>query len=772
MDQPMIISRKLKNVRLLRKLIYLFCFFIIPLTAFAEQRIQSVEVEGNQRVDEATIILQVKSEVGSAFSNGDVTQDIKEIYRTGFFEQVAAKVRKVTGEDVVLIFSVVEKPAIGKVTLVGNEEIRDGDIKEKLNLDARRFLNRAKVRAGVEEAKAFYRSRGYHDVEITVIEEPAGDNITNLKFVVKEGEKLHIREIVFEGNRTQDTSDLEDAVSVSTYSWFTSWITGSGTVKDEQLDFDRQSLTQYYLRNGFVDVVVAEPKMERIEDGLRVVFQIKEGEVFTFNNITASGTLLDDSQEKTLDGIASKSGEVFNVDQLREDSFLISEKFTDIGYAFANVDPVTGINRENKTVDISYQIDKGELIEVSRINIAGNQKTADNVVRRSLAINEQELFSSSKIKKSQELLTRLGYFDEVTITPEPSVNLNEVDLLVSVREGSTGTFSVGAGVSSGDGFIFTTRVSERNLFGTGNSLSLDVDTGSRSENYVISFDNPRVNDSRWSFGANVLAVEREFDDFDRKQKGGSLTLGYPLWFLGEEYLDDIRFSLTYELLKIDIDNVEDDAPQLIKDQEGKTTSSSVTPRLVRNTIDNPVDPTRGSRQSLSAEVAGLGGDQEFWLAQASNTWYYPLIGMGDGTLVFSQRTRFGYGDTFDNEDFPLFRRFFPGGINSVRGYDSRELGPKDQEGNEYGGSKQLVANFELIFPLSSAVGLKGVVFYDAGEAFDDDESIDISELRQAVGWGVRWNSPIAPIRIEIGYPIDREDGEDAVVTNFSFGSPL
>ena len=736
-------------------------------SASAATDITSIEVEGNSRIEDSTVLLQVGSEIGKPVSSSQVEEDIKNIYRTGFFAGVTAKVR-----GGVLIFQVTERPSIKSVTIEGNDDVDDKKVEEQLNLTARRFLDTRKIALGIEELKKYYQQEGFYGTSVEYEAKDVGDNQVDLVFTIDEGDKKVIRKITFDGNTAYSDKKLTKLLATSKYKWWVSWITGSGIVKEENLERDVGLLTQHYLTSGYVDAKVSKPEIVETEDGLELLFRISEGEVFRFGTITVVGDLLDGGETETLDGITAKTDELFDVSKLRDDSFKISDKYTDIGYAFVNVDPNTNIDRETKLVNVEFSVNKGELITVNRISVLGNTKTRDNVVRRSLRVTEGELFSSSKIRRSQELLQRLGYFDEVTITPSPAQKANEVDLNVALREGNTGTFSVGAGLSSGEGFIVSTRISEANLFGSGNSLSLDVNTGSRRENYVLSFNNPRVDDSRWSLSVDALSVEREFDDFDRNQVGGSIRVGYPLWFLGPEYLDDIRFSLGYELLRIEIEDVDKDAPQLIIDEIGTSVSSSVTPRLVRNTIDNPLDPSTGSRQLFRVELAGLGGDERFWLAQANNTMYVPIWRSPVGNFVFSHRVRFGWGDTFNDEKFPLFRRFFPGGINSVRGFDSRELGPKDAEGNEFGGNKQLISNFEVIFPLVESFGLKGVVFYDIGNAFDDGQSIEFADLRQAVGWGIRWRSPIAPIRVEIGYPLDREAGDKAVVTNFSFGAPL
>lgn len=754
----------------IRLLASLFCFcFASEVLAATGLPITNVEVVGNHRVEDGTVLLQIQSKVGQIADEEKIDNDVKQIYRTGFFSDVLSEVSRTPG-GVKLTFKVVERPAIRNVLLKGNEKVTDDTLKDKLNIGARRFLDRTKILAGIEQARQYYQGLGYYDVEINLDVQPVEGGEVDLTFSVKEGEKKRIREVAFEGNRALSNAELQDGIKTSDYFWLTSWLTGSGVLKKEQLENDSKELTKLYLNHGYVDVRVGSPSVEEIEDGLRVTFKVTEGEKYNFGKLGATGTLIENSEAETLKGIEAKEGETFSAEKLRKDTFTITEKYTDTGYAFANVVPDTAINRDQHTVDVNYQVDKGSPITVNRINITGNKKTADNVIRRSMQIQEQELFSGAKIKKSQEILQRLGHFEEVNISTEPSDNKNNVDLNVAVREGNTGTFSVGAGVSSGDGLLFSSQISENNIFGSGNSLTLDVNSGQRRQNFVLSFNNPRVNDTYWSFGADALSVRRDFDWFERRQVGGSFTLGYPLWFLGEELLEDIRASMTYELSQPDITDVAADAPTLVKEQEGDTVASSVTPRVIRNTINNPLDPTKGSRQQFSTEIAGLGGDQEFYLVQLQNTNYFKLFDTSMGPLIFSPRGRLGWGETFNGDDFPLYRRFFPGGINSNRGYDARSMGPKEN-GKTYGGSSELLFNLDLLFPLVESVGLRGLVFFDAGNAYDDGETFG-GNLRKAVGWGFRWRSPIAPIRIEFGFPLDKEDGDKGMVTNFSFGNPL
>lgn len=758
---------------LLKTIATLLSLLVAVSSTISAGELSAISFEGLKLVQEEGLRKQITSKAGESFSAEAVKKDIKILYRTGYFKSVLAEVADRKGSQI-LVFKVQEKPSVRKIKLSGNDYMSDKNFNKELALGSRRFFDIKKLGEAVERVKKYYQEKGYNDAEITYKIKEIEDNQIDISFFVDEGVKNVIREIVFQGNASVDEDILKSEIETRTYNWLISWATGRGILKKEKLEQDVAKLSNYYLNNGYVEVQVAEPVVERTKDGLRLVYKIQEGAFYNFGEIHAEGDLVKGTEEETLKEIEAQSGKMFSLKVVRDDANKIAEKYTDVGYAFANVDPRTRVNRKGKTVDVVFSIDQGNVVTVDRIVFSGNEKTSDNVIRRMLKIGEGELYSSSKIKRSQELIQRLGFFDEVSITTDPSDKPDAVGLNVGVKEAQTGSFSIGGGVSSDDGFIFTANMTENNVMGSGNSLTADVNTGTRRENYVISFLNPRVNDTRFSFGADLLSVNRIFDDFDRKQTGGALTLGYPLWFLGEEYLDDINAFVTYELLRINIDNVDENAPQLVKDEEGKSTSSSIAPRIVRNTINNPLDPTEGSRQSAKVELAGLGGDEEFWAVRLNNDWYYPLYEFEESgeELTFSQRIDFGYGKAFNDDRFPLFRRFFAGGINSNRGFDARELGPKDAEGNEFGGSKELIANFELIFPLLTQAGVKGLVFYDIGNAFDDDEQIKFAELRHAVGFGIRWRSPLAPIRIEFGLPLDKEEGDKSFITHFSFGAPF
>ncbi len=753
--------------------IYFVLLLSSPCSVFADSdfRFDDVSVEGNRRIDSEAIKLQLSKRSGQ-ISEEEISQNVSSLYKTGFFDQVTANITLNPSGQRVLVFKVLEKPVIRKVFLDGNSELESNDLLDIFKLGANRFLDKTRLNSLIKNASALYQQKGFYDATMDYTIEPVSDGQVDVTFHVKEGNRYKIEKINFQGLETLDSDDLRDVMQTKRYKWWSSWLLGTGRLNMDMLENDRALIRQYFLDNGLVDATVSEPTVEKEEGKIKVSFNVKEGQKYSIGNISASGDLVEGSSSKTLEGIKIKSRDTFNASKLRDESFRISDKFSDVGYAFANVIPNTFIRKTDETVDIDFESKKGNLVTVDKISVRGNKKTYDNVIRRELKISEGDLYSSSRVRRSQELLQRLGYFEEVSIANEPSPEKDKTNLLVNVKEASTGQFSTGAGYSTSDGLLFNARLAENNIMGTGKRVELNVDIGTQRNNAALSYLDRRVADSYFSWGAEAFASDREFLDFDRVMTGAGTNIGYPLEEVFGEKFQDIRTGLEYQFANVDIRDVKDSAAQLVRDSEGSSTVSSVTPSLVRNTINNPLNPSKGALQSVSYEIAGLGGDEEFGVISGKVHWYYPFVESEYGDLVFSWRTRVDYGDSFNDEPFPLFKRFFPGGINSVRGYRNRSLGPVDENGNKYGGSKQIVNNAEIIFPIINSAGIRGVLFYDAGEAFDDDDSIDMGNLRRSWGFGLRWSSPLGPIRIEFGLPISRKEGEDRMNPMFSFGAPL
>lgn len=755
--------------------VQLLLLAVTPRAGFAQggesYLVHGVEIEGNRRIDTGAVRSQLASIPGRVTA-AQLSEDVKTLYNSGYFDQVQVSVVPRGDGSVKVIFTVSEKPIARKIFIKGNDEVSEDDLSEVLKLDGRRFVDRSKIQTLIRKATAYYQSQGYYEATFDYSTAPVGDNEVDLTFNVKEGKLFHVREVVLQGVADLDDDEMRAELQTQRYKWWSSWLFGTGKVSQEMTEADKQLLRQYLLDHGYIEGNVGEASIDKREDGLYVVFDISEGQQFKIGKITATGDLVDGSEEKTIEDLKSEEGDVFSASKVRADIFTITDRFGDEGYAFANVVPNSEIHKDQGTVDLAFAGTKGNPVKIGKITITGNEKTYDNVIRRELRIEEQHRYSGTKIRRSQTLLQRQGLFEEVNITNKPTSDPSVVDLDVNVKEGTTGSFTAGAGYSTANGTLFNTKVSENNLFGTGNKLNLNLDFGSQVSNQVLSFDNPRVNDSFVSAGADLLRTTRQYQDFNRELEGGSTTLGYPAELVFGKWAEDMSMTLKYELLHINIREVNPEAAQLVKDSQGDSSSSAITPSLNRNTINNPTNPTQGSRQNLSVELAGLGGDQEFWLFEARNAWYHPILEGDFGEITFANRTSFGYGDSLNDNPFPLFRRFFPGGLNSVRGYRNRTLGPTDINGQEFGGSKQLINNVEIIFPLVNSAGLRGVVFYDVGQAYDDSQAIEIHDLRQAVGYGIRWNSPMGPIRFELGFPINRQPGEEAKQTMFSFGAPL
>jgi outer membrane protein insertion porin family len=492
--------------------------------------------------------------------------------------------------------------------------------------------------------------------------------------------------------------------------------------------------------------------------------------------------------------LAMKSGEVFRASNLRKDVLSLTEGYGNYGYAFVNVEPLTDLDSAKKVVDITYKIDKGPEVYFDRIEITGNTKTKDEVIRRELLVQEQQRFNGAELKVSRARVQRLGLFQEVNMTTQRSNQPDKIDLLVDIKEAQTGAFTAGAGFSTADHFLFNVRLSENNLFGTGDRVSANFDIGSLTRNILLDYTDPYTFNSYFTTQFQGFNYKTEFTDFDRQGTGFSIQALYPFTALGVRRipfigasLDEVRFGLQYKLEDADITNL---TPGFIipsiTEEAGRQLSSSIIPTLVRNTLNHPFDPTEGSIQNFSLQFAGVGAGTNFLLAEGRTRFFYPFYRSPTwGTFVFSTGGRAGWGigqEGRNGNDIPLFERYFPGGINSVRGFEARSLGPREPvfdtftgqivDTSPVGGSVQLINNNEIIFPIVESIGLRGVVFFDTGNAWTHDQGFDLSDLRYSVGWGVRWLSPVGPLRVELGYPLDKKPNEKSSVFAFSFGAPL
>ncbi|MEW6272429.1 MAG: outer membrane protein assembly factor BamA [Thermodesulfobacteriota bacterium] len=753
-----------------------------------------VEIRGNRRVDEGAIRIHVKSQAGQRFDPARVDQDLRAIYAMGFFDDVSAELEEAAAGrgQAVLVFRVHERPFITSVTIEGNEELKQEELEAALQVRARTIYDPEKVRRGIEDAHRLYEEKGYLDVDITPELRPgAAEGDVELVYKVQQGEPIRISDIEFTGNENIDSDDLR-GVMVTKEKWLLSWLFKSGTLNRDALKTDVERITAYYYDNGYVNVKVGEPKVEREGDALKITIDIQEGEQYDFGDIKFAGDVPPTSEEEAqlFDSIEAEKGTTFRASVLRDDVTKLTDFLGDQGYAFANVEPETLIRPEEKAVDVTFRMNRGRPVTIGKIEITGNTKTRDKVIRRELRIGEQEQFSAIKLRKSRDALRRLGFFSDVNLTTRKSAVPDQINVLVDLKEGSTGAFSAGAGYSSGDQFLFNVRISENNLFGRGQRIVFNADFGSIRRNIYVAFTEPYVLDTELLGSITLYNTELDFNDFTRGSTGFSLRGLYPLEAVGIDHvgpvsLEDTRVGLEYRLERGRIFDVSLDAPPGIFTEQGEITVSSIAPNVVRNTLNHAFDPTDGSFQDISLEFAGLGGSTKFIRFEGRGRWFVPIYRIRDfGTLVFSSGGTIAYGEGesgLSGKELPLLERYFPGGINTVRGYETRTLGPRedvfDPQGNvinsePIGGTNELVVQNEIIFPIVQQLGLRGVVFFDLGNAWLHDDGIDVGNLRYAVGGGVRWLSPFGPLRVEFGVPLNIKSGERKSSILFSFGAPL
>jgi outer membrane protein insertion porin family len=524
-------------------------------------------------------------------------------------------------------------------------------------------------------------------------------------------------------------------------------------------------IADFYMNNGFINVKVGEPivRLTDAKDALLVSIGITEGEQFRIGDISFKGELLEPADELRRK-LKSEPGETFSRAMLRTDIFTLTDVYADKGYAFANVNPLTKADSEKKLVDLTFDMEKGELVYFERINIAGNPKTRDKVVRRELRVNEGELYSATGMKRSKQQLMNTGFFEEATIATAKGSAANKLNVDVNVKEKPTGTFSIGGGYSSLDGVIGQGSVQQANFLGLGLKANLSGSIGGKSQTYSVGVTDPYFLDTKWTLGGDIYRTERDYTDYSRRLMGADIKAGYPL----NDFIGTF-FMYKYEVKDIYKPDAAYQAQNLLDPATyplGKSTTSSIFGSITRNTTDYRLDPSSGMINTFSAEYAGLGGDNKYARYIGDTTWFHPLY----KKLIFSTKLTLGYIQDV-GKPIPIDEKFYLGGIGSLRGYKSRTVSPVGHSlinGTVYlGGDKASYGNIELTFPILQEAGVKGVAFFDYGNAYGESKNL-FSSFRMSYGAGIRWASPIGPLRLEYGFPINPRAGVDSDNGRFEF----
>jgi outer membrane protein insertion porin family len=714
----------------------------------SSDRIVEVDVEGNTILDKEVVLLKIKSQVNQNYDPKTVNEDIKKLFDMGYFDDVQVRLDNVAGGKK-LTFVVKEKPRIQAIGVTGNGDVKKDDILEAMSTKTGGVLNLKVLADDLGKIRELYSKKGYYKTEVTYELEQTDPRVARLNIIVKEPKKLYIKEVKIEGAKQIDPGDLKSELATSTRH-FWSWVTGSGVLKEEMLERDAAALEAYYANRGFVDAKVGQPEVVYGDDGITVIFRVEEGDRYKVGKVSFSGDLLYD-EPKLMDRIKldelSAQGDWFNRSVVRDDLNSLAELYANDGYAFAEADVDMQKHADTKTIDIVYVINKGRKVYVRRVSIEGNEKTRDNVVRREVKLADGDLFSGSKLRRSNERLDKLEYFEKVDIETVPTDNPNEVDIKVKVKDKNTGSISVGAGYSTSDSVFFGGSIEEKNLFGKGYHAKFQGMFSGKSSRGILSFTNPRLYDSNLAVGADLYQVYHAYDDFKKSTTGGKLRFAYPL---GEYTV----LSWDYRLDHYHIYHTNWNASSVIMQSAGWHWSSSVYAEIDRDTVDSATKPTKGTKNTLSLAYAGgaVGGDDAYVKPMLTSNIFQPLP-LG---LVFHWRGQAGLLFPNAGGDIPVYERFYLGGINNVRGYEVDKISPKDPWTHErIGGKAEFFTNFETIFPISKSNGLLGVVFFDAGNSWGDYNDIN-SDLYKSVGAGLRWYSPMGLIRVEYGYGLDAE----------------
>jgi outer membrane protein insertion porin family len=803
-------NRPVTAPRLLAAVVFLVGYFVSGAPAYSQARVtlKDIKISGNLRVEDDGIRLHLKSRPGEPFDPAIVEQDVKAIFRMGFFDDVQAEL----APDGVLTYAVKEKPYVREVKVQGASQLSREKIEAALGVSQRTILDRTKIAEGVEKVRKLYNDQGYVNALVDYAVTVEANNQAVVTLDINEGGRLLIKKISFEGNKAFTEGELRDQIATKE-EWLFSFITNRGVLDRDVLTNDVALLSQFYNDHGYVEHKIDEPVLLRARDGLDLVFRVHEGPQYRVGKVEIGGELIQDGREM-LKAVKLTTGQIFRGSRLREDITKLEEIYANKGFAFRQIDPVTHVNSAQKTVDVALVITKGPPVYFNRVLVAGNTKTRDKVVRRELLANEQELFSANKITQSRNALQRTGYFEDVQLTTKKTGQPDTIDLLVDVKEGPTGAFQVGAGFSSGDGFLFNANISEKNLMGRGQGVTGNFSIGSSRQDFIVNINEPYFMDSKVAMGLEGFNTKREFSDFDERKLGFGVNSSYPLKdfrmpFFGRPrnerpigsdelpgsdsptFWDYMRGGMAYDLTRENIRGISPSAPESIKSEEGISLTSAVTPGISYDSRDHFFAPTEGTKSAFSVKVAGLGGDSRFIKSDVSGRWHDPLLKdpKWGGSYVLALGGTAGYGIGLaernnGKKDLPLFERYFLGGINSIRGFAERSVGPRVESNcpkpdeppgpcrgtDVIGGDRAMVFNTEILFPIMEQYGIRGVAFFDVGNAFSEAEGFSFGDLRKSVGAGVRWMSPFGPLRVELGFPLNKKPDDETSVLGFSIGS--
>ena len=725
--------------------------------------IAEVRIEGTQRVEPDTVRSYMQVQPGDPFDSDRIDKSLKSLFATGLFADVILR-----RDGDALIVRVVENPIINRIAFEGNHKLSDETLNQEIQLKPRTVYTRTKVQSDVKRILDLYRrnSRFAATVEPKII--PLEQNRVDLVYEIAEGESTGIRSINFVGNHQFNASRLREVIQTKESRWYRFFGTDDNYDPD-RLTYDRELLRKFYLSEGYADfhVVSAVAELTPERDGFIVTFSVEEGERYRFGKIDLTTAIKEVPAEDLKPLIPIREGDWYDADLVDKTISTISDALGNRGYAFVDIQPKVKRNADTHTIDLTFEVKEGPRVYVERIDITGNVRTLDRVIRREFRLLEGDAFNTSRLQRSEQRIKNLGFFKKVDITNNPGSAPDKTVIGVNVEEQSTGEFSVGVGFSTTDGVLGDISIRERNLLGTGQDLRIGTTIAQRTDQVDLSFTEPYFLERNLAAGFDIFAIKQDnqlIAQFNQTTFGGSLRVGYQI-------TEPLRQTFKYTIRKDTIDNIQTTASRFIKEEAGSRNTSAIGQVLLYDKRDNRLDPTAGYFAQLGTDLAGLGGDVRYFRATLSGGYFYSVA--PDYVLSFSGEGGYihGLGDIVRIED-----RFFVGGDN-LRGFKTGGIGPRDLATNDaLGGNMYYTGTVSLAFPLGlpQELGLAGRVFTDFGSLFGNDEQgstiADTHFLRVSTGTGVSWKSPLGPIRLDVAVPVRRESFDKQQFFRVSFGT--
>jgi len=763
-----------------RRLIAIAAFALVSGHALAVEpfAIKDIRVEGLQRTEAGTVFSYLPVRVGDTYNDDKGISAIRALYATGFFKDVRLEI-----EGDVLVVIVDERPAINAVDFVGTKEFDKDQLTKamkEIGLGEARIFDRSLLERAEQELKRQYLSRGLYGVQASTTITPLERNRVNITFNVDEGEVARIRKISIVGNKAFQEKELLELMDLRTPGWFT-WYTKADQYSKQKLTGDIETLRSFYLNRGYIEMQVESTQVSITPDkkDIYITVNITEGEKYTVSNVKLEGEMFG-REEELRSLVLLRQGQVYSGDRLAASTKLISERLGNFGYAFANVNANPEIDREKKEVAFTILVDPGKRVYVRRINISGNTRTRDEVVRREFRQFENSWYDGERIKLSRDRVDRLGYFKEVTIeTPEVPASPDQVDVNLAVTEKPTGNIMLGAGYSSSERLTITGAIQQANAFGSGNTIGLEVNTSQLNRTLALSQFNPYFTDD---------GISRSFEVFYRTSRpplvntgdykitsaGGNIRFGVPF-----SELDTVYFGIGGEMTKVQAYRNTPgyiDSPQVYLDYvdrfgNGSTASTKSFPFTVawqRDSRDSAVTPSIGRMHRINLEIAPA-GDLRYYRALYNGQLYRPLASW----MTLALNGEFNYGRGLGGKPYPVFKNFYAGGMGSVRAYESSSLGPRTSYGDPAGGSSRIIMNAELQFPFPGSGkdrSLRWYTFLDGGNVWAEGEKIQLKNMRFGAGIGISWIAPIGPMKLSFGRPLNAKPGDRTQNFQFQMGT--